>query len=188
MSEVTLTLRDLTMKLSRDDSDKNVVCAESRSMGRKALDSLWQSLRSTLAAVAPRSHMQSFRFGVAVLRVAEDAVGSLFGPFEAAAKTVASAKPAKATAKTRSSEGWSANSIITFADILQNDHGLDLSTVDNTARELLGGQSLEDVCKSLPSWLRILDAKPVFRQDSWSAFWSARQQSRQAWKRSAWRS
>lgn len=68
-------------------------------------------------------------------------------------------------------KGWSADEISDWNDIIQNPYGLDVSTIRDTASEILG-KTPEELVRNIPSSWRVIHMESVLRPDFVRRFWS----------------
>ncbi|KAF2160724.1 hypothetical protein M409DRAFT_70256 [Zasmidium cellare ATCC 36951] len=146
-------LTNLSVELSDESSKGIVVTASSDVIPRKRLDPLRQELRAILGR-ALESSWSTIGFGVLLLQLTEEASCHLLD-FRNALES--SKKPDPMT------NGWD-SSAHDVSGILTNPYGVNLNTVDDTARHVLG-QSISDILSDIPDDLRVLHVEPVFRPD-----------------------
>lgn len=75
-------------------------------------------------------------------------------------------------------KGWSAGEISDWNDVLNNPLGLNVSTIKDTAFEILG-KTPEEIVKDIPKSWRILHMESVLRPDLVKRFWAYKQSLRE---------
>ena len=150
----TFELTDLTVEIQNENG--LTVVAMSNLLPRKILDTLRVNLREILHATISELSWNTTAFAVMLLRLAEEA-NLCLQEFEQSRFGV----PIR--------QGWDATTVMRWEHVLGNSHGVDLLTVNDTAKYILG-QSITDICKDFPEELRILHIEPVFRADLVSRF------------------
>ena len=163
-------LLDVTLTVTNIPGQPVTVYAASDTMHRKFLDPMRAQLRAILEE-AIDSGLDTASFAVLLLRLAEESVSWIQHWKSHEAKQLQDGKGEK---QSQWSEGWDAKGSEGWQSFLDNPYGVDLDTVDDTAQHLLG-QSIKDICKIIPSWLRVLHVEPVFRGDLVSRFVERRQ-------------
>ncbi|KAK4501324.1 hypothetical protein PRZ48_007132 [Zasmidium cellare] len=144
----------LTVEVSDENSNGIAVTASSDEMPRKRLDPLRQELRAILARALNELSWSAHGFGVMLLQLAEEAhchIEDFRNPKDS------SKKPDTTT------QGWN-SSVHDVSGILKNDHGVDLKTVNDTARHILG-QSISEILSDIPGDLRA--ATPRTLRNEW---------------------
>lgn len=144
------------------------VVANSDTIPRKQLDPIRVALRDILNAARQESTCSGIGFGVMLLRMAEEALWHLED------KPRSQQKPSPKSQSSQSVEkaGWDAT-LGDWQSILTNPHGVDLLTVNDTAKFLLG-KSITETLADLPAQLRVLHVEPVFRKDLVAKFTNKR--------------
>ncbi|KAK5126771.1 hypothetical protein LTR85_009705 [Meristemomyces frigidus] len=172
--------QDLSIELVHDAGQPLSISANSESMPRKYLDALRADLRSALKRALGDFDWSTLGFGVMLLQTAESAEGWLQHWRSVLVPTKKIKVPRRETdfdywdddAGPRpkyaqalpGNEGWDAASATSWTRVLENDNGLNLLTVEDTAKHLLG-QSIAEICQDFPAFMRILHVEPVFRND-----------------------
>lgn len=133
-------------------ADSITVTAHSGILPRRRLDPLRLELRGILSDTLCYSAWDTMSFGVMLLQLVEEASRHLQEFRESQSK------------KKEDPTGWDAASIDNMSTILENPHGVDLSSIKDTAIHLLG-QPIFEILKDVPDELRVLHVEPVFRSD-----------------------
>ena len=150
----TFELTDLTVEIQNEYG--LTVVAMSNLLPRKILDTLRLDLRAILHTAISGLFWNTMVFAVMLLQLAEEA-NICLQEFKRPRQGV----PIQ--------QGWDAATVVRWEHVLGNPHGVDLLTVNDTAKYILG-QSITDICKEFPKKLRILHVEPVFRADLVSRF------------------
>lgn len=156
----TLKLADLTIRL--ENRAGMTVTATSDTIPRKHLDSLRHSLRNAVEAALGEPSWSSMGFGVLLIQLGEEALSHV----EAynTSQHLLKLQRLRRQAGGEIVEGaWDATSS-DWRSVISNPLGVDLLTVNDTAKLLLGS-SITEILTQLPSALRVLHVEPVFRND-----------------------
>lgn len=167
----TFALHDLTIEVRNDIMSTSVVVT-SRSVPRKYLDPMRVQLRDVLHEQLQCSCWCILDFAASLLQVTEEAIACLRDWKKAPKKptlkpsiTLQQWRLRKRSQKEPAKEiGWDASTVTDWTAIHKHAVGVNLLTVRDTAKHLLG-QSVAEICKDIPDWLRILHVEPVFRDD-----------------------
>ncbi|KAF7551321.1 hypothetical protein G7Z17_g5077 [Cylindrodendrum hubeiense] len=126
---------------------------------RRKLDALRKDVRQILHDVFSGSSIaKRFDLEVAILQALE-----LMAEFEQEANVAA-----------KVDKGWSAGDISDWNDVLNNPIGLDVSTINDAAFEILG-KTPEELVKDIPKSWRIIHMESVLRPDLVKKFWAYKQ-------------
>lgn len=127
---------------------------------RRQLDPLRQDVREILHTLFSEDvkRVKELDFEVAILQTLER-ISELENKME--------------TAHDKFEKGWSAGEISDWDDVLQNPYGLDVSTIRDTASEILG-KTPEELVRNIPGSWRVIHMESVLRPDFVRRFWSYR--------------
>ena len=158
----TLKLPDLTVRL--ENQSGMTVTATSDTIPRKQLDSLRHALRSIVEAALGELSWSTMGFGVLLLQLGEEAL-SHFEAFNTAQQLLKLQRlgHTQRPGEKAPEAAWDATSS-DWRSVISNPLGVDLLTVNDTAKFLLG-KSITQILANLPSALRVLHVEPVFRKD-----------------------
>lgn len=148
------------------------VAANSDTMPRKRLDPLRGALRDILTAARKGSTCSGIGFGVMLLRMAEEALWHIQDWSRSQQKSSSKSK----NSQSEQDAGWDAT-LGDLQSVLSNPHGVNLLTVNDTAKFLLG-KSISDILADLPHYLRVLHVEAVFRNDLVAKFTRKRMEMR----------
>lgn len=153
------------------------VTATSETMPRTRLDPLRVALRKILQSALGEPTWSTMGFGVMLLQMSEEALSHLeaFQDFQASRST-----PRPQQIQRQLGEvpkiGWDATSS-DWEAILSNPLGVNLLTVNDTAKFLLG-KSITQILADLPEYLHVLHVEPVFRDNLVTKFTERRKEMR----------
>ncbi|KAJ4163672.1 hypothetical protein LMH87_005383 [Akanthomyces muscarius] len=120
---------------------------------RRDLDPIRQDTRATLCARAPARATETY---LAIMQALER-----IAEFEDPAPAAAAVTPKKDTTTSR---GWDAARIDSWDEVIANPYGLDVSTIKDTAHELLG-RTPEQLVAGISDEFRIVHMESVVRPD-----------------------
>lgn len=149
----TFDLGDFTVILT--NSNGIAVYAESETMARAPLDALRQALRQTLSDALRATHENAYALAILLLRIVEEASWHRYKWLE---------KCGVYNEIEEQKVGWDAASVHGYSPLVNNPHGVNLTTVQDTAQHLLG-KPIAQILKDIPGSLRVIHVEPVFRQD-----------------------
>lgn len=138
---------------------------------RKRLDLIRSALREILYAALEDSTWSGMTFGAMLLQMAEEALWQIEDWSKSQQEVLAKSKN-----HAKQKIGWDAT-LGDWQSILSNPHGVNLLTVNDTAKFLLG-QSITDILAGLPEQLRVLHVEAVVRDDLVSKFTQKRKEMR----------
>lgn len=134
---------------------------------RTFIDPLRVSLRAMAAHEGSRLTC-FYEFALLVLRILEETSSSLLEW-----RSDGTAPPQKDWSK-----GWIPHEVKSWADVVDNPVGVDLTSVTDTAHYILG-KTPEQICANIPSNFRILHIESVLRNDLTERFFTCRAKMRQ---------
>lgn len=143
------------LEIQVQDLDGIQVNAQSNFMPRRRLDPLRQELRTVLADAVRELPWDTLSLGTMLLRIVEEASWHM--------REFHNTRLPK-TKEGHPGGGWDASLINDWSKVLDNPHGVNLATVSDTAKHILG-RPISEILKNLPDELRILHVEPVFRSD-----------------------
>ena len=126
--------------------------ASSAVMGRRRLNALRQELRQLVSTSIHISACSTFAICTRLLQMAELAIWHRDD-------WLGSTRSSEAVAK-----GWDASKISGWKDVLDNPHGVDLLSVNDTAEFVLG-KPISRILAGITDELRVVHVEPVFRGD-----------------------
>jgi hypothetical protein len=156
----TLKLQGLTVRL--ENRAGMTVTAISDIVPRKQLDSLRNALRNAVEAALGEPSWSTMGFGVLLLQLGEEAL-SHAEAFNNSQNLLKLQRLGRQAGEKLVEGAWDATSS-DWKSVLSNPLGVDLLTVNDTAKFLLG-RSITEILAELPSALRVLHVEPVFRND-----------------------
>lgn len=158
----TLKLADLTVRL--ENKAGMTVTATSETIPRKRLDSLRLALRNAVDAALGELSWSTMGFGVLLLQLGEESLSHV-EDFNTSQRLLNLQRLGHTHRKGDKipDAAWDATSG-DWRSIASNPLGVDLLTVNDTAKFLLG-KNITDILAELPSALRVLHVEPVFRDD-----------------------
>ncbi|KAI5357295.1 hypothetical protein Slin14017_G123040 [Septoria linicola] len=156
-------LEDVIVQVYRE-SDGISVYASSAVVPRRHLDPLRQELRVLLVQALSADTWNTLSFGIFLLQTAETAAGHL----------QAWREHERAARKLKAPNGWDSGAVSSWQDVLENPHGVDLLSVNDTAQFVLG-QPIAKIISNIPDELRVIHVEPVFRADLVKRFLRRRQ-------------
>lgn len=172
----TLKLADLTVRL--ENRAGMTVTATSDTIPRKQLDSLRHALRSIVEVALGELSWSTMGFGVMLLQLGEEALSHVeaFNTSQQLLKLQRLGHTHRPGEKVPEA-AWDATSS-DWRSVISNPLGVDLLTVNDTAKFLLG-KSITQILADLPSALRVLHVEPVFRDDLVAKFARRRETMRE---------
>lgn len=172
----TLKLADLTVRLQNQAG--MTVTATSDTIPRKQLDSLRHALRSIVEAALSELSWSTMGFGVMLLQLREESLSHVeaFSTSQQLLKLQRMGHTHRPGDKVPEA-AWDATSS-DWRSVISNPLGVDLLTVNDTAKFLLG-KSITQILADLPSALRVLHVEPVFRDDLVAKFARRRETMRE---------
>lgn len=158
----TLKLAGLTVRL--ENGAGMTVTTTSDTIPRKQLDSLRQALRSSVEAALDKPSWSTMGFGVLLLQLGEESLSHVeaFNTSKQLLKLQRLGHTHRQGEKVPDA-AWDATSS-DWRSVISNPLGVDLLTVNDTAKFLLG-KSITQILADTPSALRVLHVEPVFRND-----------------------
>ncbi|EME80557.1 uncharacterized protein MYCFIDRAFT_177498 [Pseudocercospora fijiensis CIRAD86] len=151
----TFDLEDVEVELCRKEGGRLEVLAHSAVLSRRRLDDF----------TAPCC-WSTHDFGIMLLQLAEIAVGYR--------KDFRESRRPTRKVRGQAGMGWDAAKLTDWSQILENEHGVDLLTVNDTAKFVLGC-SVSEILEELPEDFRVVHVEPVFRADLVGRFLRRRQ-------------
>jgi hypothetical protein len=170
----TLKLADLTVRL--ENRAGMTVTATSDIIPRKQLDPLRHALRTAVEAALSEPSWSTMGFGVLLLQLGEEALSHVEA-FNASQHLLHLQRLGRQAGEKITEGAWDATSS-DWRSVISNPLGVDLLTVNDTAKFLLG-RSITEILAELPSALRVLHVEPVFRDDLVAKFARRRESMRE---------
>ncbi|KAF7192107.1 hypothetical protein HII31_06493 [Pseudocercospora fuligena] len=159
-------LEDLKVELLSGTGANLGVLAHSAVMSRRRLDACRAELRCILAGILTSCCWSTYNFAILLLQLAETSAGYL--------KDFRDRRRLTRKVKGQVGLGWDASKLTDWSQILENEHGIDLLTVNDTAKFVLG-YSVSEILAELPEDFRVVHVEPVFRADLVGRFLRRRQ-------------